>query len=813
MKKIQEFIKDFYEPGREAYHTTLRGKFLGAFLVISIATTGLILVLFLLDLLSTSNQSALFPILITALLGILFLVTWMVAQRRSSRVLAYITLTLVIAGISLILGRQHYQAFIGLYAVPILIAGFLVTPVHSIFTGMLALLAYSLEYFTVLRGETPYDFFVFIIVVFPAFIGWYVSRSIEITHTNVQALSKTYKTLIDQTPGVIYIKELYPAPHFTYVSPQIESLLGITPQEWLSNPEIRRDRLYPDDVERVNESNRLALTGRTQFKEEYRIYTKSGKLIWVSDYAVSQIENGKVVSQQGLITEVTDRKKSEKVQSVILKISEAVSSSKDLDDLFQFIHQSMGELMPVDNFYFAIYEPDENLLYFPYFVDQVDQYSEPYPPGKGLTEYVMRTKKPLLASPDELQHLVELGEVERVGSPSLDWLGVPLIVEGKTIGVMAVQTYKEGIRFSQIDLDVLNAVSSTVAMVIYRKRIEDKLLESEQMYRTLVGASPDVIIEMDREGIIRYVSPQAKDIFHLKSEDQVIGTSFYDWVVHADQSVIRRQFSKVIRNKPVRNVSFQFMDAEGGKLIGECNTGLLTDSEGKVTGLVTVMRDITERKKAEDQLKEALQEKEILLKEVHHRVKNNLQIMSSLLSIQEEKIEDLSAKNALKNAQSRIRSMAYIHEDLYQTSHLAYVDLNLYMRKLVQNLLDLYSMGKQVTTSYQIDSSHIGLDTAIPCGLIVNELVSNSLKYAFPDKRAGTIAVRFFHDKSLRRSNQYTLEVEDNGIGFTDSGKQQEESSRKLGFQLVQILAKQLNGTVQIDRTSGVRISITFNSR
>ena len=813
MNKIKRFVEDFLEPNRELKGTTLRGKILGAFLIVSIATTLLILILFLLDLFSTSNRGALLPILITALLGILFFVTWIVAQRRTSRVLAYITLTLVIAGISLILGRQHYQALIGLYAVPILLAGFLVTPVLSIFTGMLALLGYSLEYLFFIRGNSPYDLFIFIIVAFPAFIGWYVSRRIDITHTDVQLLSRTYKTLIDQTPGIIYIKKFYPTQNFTYISPQIEKILGITPQEWLSNAEVRRNLLHPDDVERINAANELALQGRTQFKEEYRVFTKSGEMIWVSDYAIGQIENGKVVRQQGLIMDITDRKKTEKVQSVILKISEAVSSSKDLNELFYFIHQSMGELMPVDNFYFAIYEPDENLLYFPYFFDQVDEYSEPYPPGKGLTEYVMRTKKPLLASPDELQHLVDKGEVERVGAPSLDWLGVPLIVEGQTIGVMAVQTYKEGVRFSQIDLDVLNAVSSTVATVIYRKRIEDKLLESEQMYRTLIGASPDTIIEMDMEGVIKYVSPPAMEVFHLKSEEQVIGTKFQDWVVPSDQPVIKNQFQKVIKNKPFRNASFQFINAEGGLLVGECNTGLLMDSDGKVTGLVTVMRDITDRKKAEDQLKEALQEKEALLREVHHRVKNNLQIMSSLLSIQEEKIEDKNAKDALRNAQSRIRSMAYIHEDLYQASHLAYVDLNSYLQKLVQNLLDLYSMSKQVTANYQIDSSQIGLDTAIPCGLIVNELVSNSLKYAFPGKREGIINIRFFQEKNSKKSNQFTLEVADNGVGFDDPGRDPEGNSRKLGFQLVQILAKQLNGTVQIDKIAGVRISITFSSK
>ncbi len=167
--------------------------------------------------------------------------------------------------------------------------------------------------------------------------------------------------------------------------------------------------------------------------------------------------------------------RNKQVRQATLEISEAAHSAQTLDEIFYAIHTAISQLMPADNFYIALYDEDDDLLSFPYFVDQFDEPTAPGRPGNGLTEYVLRTGQPLLASPEVFTRLVMQGEVKEIGSPSIDWLGVPLKADEKTVGVLVVQSYTEGIRFSETDKDILMFVSTQVAMAIERKRAENAL--------------------------------------------------------------------------------------------------------------------------------------------------------------------------------------------------------------------------------------------------------------------------------------------------------------------------------------------------
>ena len=216
-------------------------------------------------------------------------------------------------------------------------------------------------------------------------------------------------------------------------------------------------------------------------------------------------------------------------------------------------------------------------------------------------------------------------------------------------------------------------------------------------------------------------------------------------------------------------------------------------------------REISERMRAEKQIKASLREKEVLLKEIHHRVKNNLQVISSLLNLQSRYIEDQSVLELFQESQNRVRSMALIHEKLYRSQDLARINFAEYIRNLATHLVRSYRANSG-PVSLKVDANDVSLsiDAAVPCGLIINELVSNSLKYAFKDGREGEIRIELRSD----RDRQVTLIVADNGVGFPkDLDFRYTES---LGMQLVNTLTNQLDGTVELHSNGGTEFKITF---
>jgi two-component sensor histidine kinase len=218
-------------------------------------------------------------------------------------------------------------------------------------------------------------------------------------------------------------------------------------------------------------------------------------------------------------------------------------------------------------------------------------------------------------------------------------------------------------------------------------------------------------------------------------------------------------------------------------------------------------QEIDERMRAEEQIKTSLEEKVVLLKEIHHRVKNNLQVISSLLNLQSQSIRDREALEIFKESQNRIRSMALIHEKLYRSHDLAKINFAEYVRSLASFLVRSYrAQAGPVGLKVQADDVALSIDAAVPCGLIVNELVSNALKYAFPDGREGEIRVVLQPD----HDQHMTLVVGDNGVGFPDDVDFRDTES--LGMQLVNTLVEQLDGTIELHKEGGTEFEIVFAS-
>jgi PAS domain S-box-containing protein len=224
------------------------------------------------------------------------------------------------------------------------------------------------------------------------------------------------------------------------------------------------------------------------------------------------------------------------------------------------------------------------------------------------------------------------------------------------------------------------------------------------------------------------------------------------------------------------------------------------------TAAVSVGIDITEQKLAEEALRTSLREKETLLQEVHHRVKNNLQVICSLLDLQSQTLKDPKTLEVFRESFNRVKSMALIHEKLYESTSLERINLAEYVETLTNYLLQSYGVNQElITLKVDIEEVFLNIDTAIPCGFIINELMSNSLKYAFPQERNGLIEIKLYSDSEQR----FTLTVKDNGIGFSKDLNLQKPTT--LGLQLVNALTQQLEGDMALDESQGIEFKIKFS--
>ncbi len=231
---------------------------------------------------------------------------------------------------------------------------------------------------------------------------------------------------------------------------------------------------------------------------EEKFIAPNGDIIDVEVTAIPFLYNG-IPSSQVVVQDIGERKKTEKIRNAIYKISELAHSLNTLDELYSSVHSIVSELMPANNFYIALYEEESNMISFPYFVDEIDEKPEPKEFGKGLTEYVLKTGKPLLANPEVFKELLNKKEVESIGADSIDWLGVPLKIKDVPIGVIVVQTYHKGLRYSEQELNILNFISEQIAMSIYAKKSEEELKKAKTYAEEASNLKSSLLSNMSHE--------------------------------------------------------------------------------------------------------------------------------------------------------------------------------------------------------------------------------------------------------------------------------------------------------------------------
>ncbi len=309
-----------------------------------------------------------------------------------------------------------------------------------------------------------------------------------------------------------------------------------------------------------------------------------------------------------LTREIAERRRAEQIQVAIYRISEAAQASHNLDQLFGQIHAIIGELMPARNFYITLYDAETDMIRFPYFSDEIDATPPPRKLRRGLTEYVLRTGEPLLAVQKTYEELERSGQVELIGSPSVDWLGVPLKTQrGVTIGVMAVQTYAESVRLGEPDRDVLVFVSNQVAMVIERKKAEEALQQERQLFMS----GPMVAFQW-KAAIgwpVEYVSPNVTAELGYAREDLTSGRILYASIVHPDDlSRVAEEVRTYSEAKvPCFEQEYRLAHADGEYRWVYDFTVVVRDPDGAIVHFFGYVMDTTDYKRVEEALLESQQ--------------------------------------------------------------------------------------------------------------------------------------------------------------------------------------------------------------
>ncbi len=358
---------------------------------------------------------------------------------------------------------------------------------------------------------------------------------------------------------------------------------------------------------------------------------------------------------------------------------------------------------------------------------------------------------------------------------------------------------------SSVELAGETFLLGTFHDVTQRKRVELALWESEERYRALVMQSADCLLLHDMESNILDVNPSSCKTYGY-SREELLSMK----VVDLDPDYVEREDGGDFWEKFEMNQPFRF-EARQCKKDGTIFPVEVTITKILIGGKTLIMglcRDITERKRAEEKIKASLKEKELLLSEIHHRVKNNMQVISSLLNLQANRVKDKEYADLLNVSRDRIRSMALIHEKLYLSKNFARIDFNEYIKSLSRDLFRSYGADpNKISLKTEVEDVSLGLDNAIPCALIMNELVSNSLKYAFPEDRKGEIEIAL---RSVT-GDEVELIVGDNGTGLPED--LDFRNTESLGLHIVTILAEdQLEGTIELDRTGGTEFFVRFKS-
>jgi PAS domain S-box-containing protein len=581
-----------------------------------------------------------------------------------------------------------------------------------------------------------------------------------------------------------YIHEPDGSVRFLYFSAGIEKLNGIKVSDVLRNPGTLHRQIPPEYFERLLEAEAKSARELSDFDMETPMQLSNGQIRWMQLHSrPRRLPDGRTI-WDGVQIDITERKRTEKAlktSEACIKVAEAIEiERKRLFDVLETLPVMICLLTPDYHVAFA------NRSFREKFGDSGSRHCYEY--RYGLTEPCEFCESYIVLETGQPQHwevtTPEGSAIDVYDFPFTDIDGSPMILK--------------------MDIDITD-----------RKNAEEKLRDSEEKYRNIVETANEIILITNNENVITYVNKKIEDMLGYTPE-QVIGRPIWGFISKEYIHIIKMNLEK--RKQGISGSYESKLTCKDGSSVWVLlNTKPLFDKEGKYIGAMSMLTDITKRKEAEETLTNIETARK---KEIHHRIKNNLQVISSLLDLQAEQfrkredIRDSEVLEAFRESQDRVISMALIHEELYKGGGFETLNFSPYIEELAKNLFKTYSLGNtDFTLSKDLEeNAFFDMDTAVPLGIIVNELVSNSLKHAFQGRDEGEIQIKLHREGECKRegskSASFVLTVSDNGVGIPENLAIEDLES--LGLQLVTTLVDQLGGELEIKKNNGTEFTMRF---
>jgi PAS domain S-box-containing protein len=562
----------------------------------------------------------------------------------------------------------------------------------------------------------------------------------------------------------------------TRINSEFTHMFGFTPDEAVGQKLV--ELVVPPDRKAESRWINEVMQQGQKVTLETRRQRKDGALVEVSVSCAPVLVDGRRVAFYALYRNIQEHKRAQAVSSALCRIAERTSAAEDLQGFYAAIHNIVGELMNARNFYIALYDPATMLLSFPHFVDEHDSVPSPRPLGRGLTEYVLRTGEPLLATPEVFAELVDSGKVELIGAPSVDWMGVPLRAGNQTFGVLVVQSYQEDVRFGERDKEILTFVSQQLASAIDHKQHEEALRRSETRYRSLVQSAVYGIYRSSVDGRFLDVNPalitmlgyeSAEDVLRLDPEHEV----FLDPGEHA------RLMQEFQRKGRLESAEVKWRRQDGRAITVRLSGRTATAAEEFDRVLEIIAEDVTERRVLEDQFRQAQKMEAVgrLAGGVAHDFNNLLMVISGYTEVLLESLKPdnplqgkaLAIQQAADRATTLTRQLlAFSRKQLLE---LKVVDVNAIVADMERLLRPLIGETIELNTRLAPDVGHTRADAGQLEQVIMN-LVVNS-KDAMP--QGGKILIETSpedldpgqSEHSLIQPGKYVvLSVSDTGAGM-----------------------------------------------